>query len=528
MRMMSIKATYEARIPDTQDKSGRVKHALDQTHKHALEQLEWLVKHINQEWELLQQYSTIEKKQRQVERLIHATKKNPSPKYPEYDQLYGYTPSYIRRSLIRKAIGHVKSFKSNYDNWIKNGKQGNEPKLGKCYAALTFFRNNASKWDTELEQREQELRIQIREKRKQIKAAAEAAGNKNFKHPRSEDEEVLEALERERPKHAHTHDNVIRLNLYNGKTWEWFDVRLRKSDVDYINKYCAYALRDCPSLKKRGKNQWSLSFSFTFYQQLDDTPLFDRRILTVDLGINNSACMVILDWKGTVLARKFLRLASEEDHLYRMLQQIRQKQSENGSRENKRLWSTVNGINASIADKTVKAIIEMADLYAVHTIVLEHLDMSGKKRGSKTSRQRLHLWCVKRIQKMVMDRAHRSGHHVSRVNAWNTSRLAYDGSGVVKRGRHIAPRVDANGIVHEFGYGIVEFASGKLYSADLNAAYNIGARYFVREISRVIPEEVLAAVKAEVPGVSHRSQCTLSSLWMLSKALVSWSEQAVA
>ena len=91
----------------------------------------------------------------------------------------------------------------------------------------------------------------------------------------------------------------------------------------------------------------------------------------------------------------------------------------------------------------------------------------------------------------------------------------------MKRGRHIAPRVDANGIVHEFGYGIVEFVSGKLYSADLNAAYNIGARYFVREISRVIPEEVLAAVKAEVPGVSHRSQCTLSSLWMLSKALVS-------
>ena len=525
---MPIKATYELRIPDTQDKSGRVKHALVQTQKHAFEQLEWLVRHIDCEWELIKQQSSADKRLTQAEKLFHATKKNPNPKYPEYDQLYGYTPSYIRRALIRKAIGHVKSYKSNYDNWVKNGKHGNEPVLGECHAALTFFRGNGSLWDTNLEKREQELRVQIREKRSQIKATAVAAGNKNFKHPRSEDEEVLEALKRERPKHDHTHDNTIKLNLYNGKTWEWFEVRLRKSDVDYINKYCTYTLRDCPSLKKRGKNQWSLSISFTFYQTLDDTPLLDRRILAVDLGINNSACMVVLDWKGTVLARKFLRLASEEDHLNRMLQLIREKQSEKGSRENKKLWATVNGVNADIADKTVKSIIEMADLYAVHTIVLEHLDLSGKKRGSKTSRQRLHMWCVKRIQKMVFDRAHRNGHHVSRVNAWNTSRLAFDGSGIVTRGRHITPRVDVNGVVHEFGYGTVEFSSGKLYSADLNAAYNIGARYFVREISKVVSDEIMAPIKAEVPGVAHRSQCTLSSLWMLSKALVSWSEQAAA
>ena len=50
----------------------------------------------------------------------------------------------------------------------------------------------------------------------------------------------------------------------------------------------------------------------------------------------------------------------------------------------------------------------------------------------------------------------------------------------------------------------------------------------VREISKVVPDEVFAPILAEVPGVAHRSQCTLSSLWMLSKALVSWSEQAAA
>ena len=521
-------ATYGARIPDTQDRSGEVKHALSKTHQHTQEQLDWLVEHIEAEWEHISQFDGTSKMMSAAEKLFHLTKKNPNPKYPEYDELYGYTPSYIRRALFRKAIGHVKAHHSNFDNWIKAGKKGGEPALGKCHAELVLYRDQSHVWDTALEDREQELRTQVKAERAQRKAAAEARGVKDFKHEKSEDEEVLELLELERNKFAHSHENTIQLKLFDGKTWKWYEVKLRKSDVDYINRHCAYALRGCPSLKKRGKNQWSLSFPFTFYQILDDTPLFDRHILAVDLGINNAACMVVMDWEGTILARKFLRFAGEEDHLYRMLDLIRTKQSEYGSRENKRLWSTVNGINADIADKTVKGIIEMADLYAVHTIVLEHLDLSGKKRGAKTSRQRLHMWCVKRIQKVLSDRAHRNGYHISRVNAWGTSFLAYDGSGRVTRGQHIEARVDEHGIEHTFGYGTVEFATGKLYAADLNAAYNIGARYFVREITRAIPDEIIAPILAEVPGAAHRSQCTLSSLWMMSEALCSSSVKAAA
>ena len=98
MRMMSIKATYEARIPDTQDKSGRVKHALDQTHKHALEQLEWLVKHLNQEWKLLKQFPTTEKKLTQVEKLIHATKKT------HLQNIRNMTSSMVIRHLISAGL----------------------------------------------------------------------------------------------------------------------------------------------------------------------------------------------------------------------------------------------------------------------------------------------------------------------------------------------------------------------------------------------------------------------------------------
>ncbi|MFR3808797.1 MAG: hypothetical protein ACLTX3_07575 [Lachnospiraceae bacterium] len=46
-------------------------------------------------------------------------------------------------------------------------------------------------------------------------------------------------------------------------------------------------------------------------------------------------------------------------------------------------------------------------------------------RGSK--KQRLKLWQSQEIQKIVTDKAHRLGMHISRVCAWGTSRLAYDG-----------------------------------------------------------------------------------------------------
>ena len=44
-----------------------------------------------------------------MERLVHRTKDNPEPGYPEFDILFGRTPSYIRRAAIHNAVGHVRS-----------------------------------------------------------------------------------------------------------------------------------------------------------------------------------------------------------------------------------------------------------------------------------------------------------------------------------------------------------------------------------------------------------------------------------
>ena len=145
---------------------------------------------------------------------------------------------------------------------------------------------------------------------------------------------------------------------------------------------------------------------------------------------------------------------------------------------------------------------------------MEHLDTSGRKRGSK--KQRLHLWKSQYVQVMVTQKAHRNGIRISRICAWGTSRLAYDGSGKVLRGKE-SEWTSGN-------YSLCEFPSkegerGKLYHCDLNASYNIGARYFVRELLKSLPVTERLQLEAKVPSAGKRSTCTLSTLISLNAVL---------
>lgn len=83
---------------------------------------------------------------------------------------------------------------------------------------------------------------------------------------------------------------------------------------------------------------------------------------------------------------------------------------------------------------------------------------------------------------------------------WSSSpfALAYDGSGYVIRDK-------AN-------HSLCTFKTGKQYNCDLNASYNIGARYFIKEIEKTTSKKKWADIVAKVPQVSTRTQCTLSTL----------------
>jgi len=107
--------------------------------------------------------------------------------------------------------------------------------------------------------------------------------------------------------------------------------------------------------------------------------------------------------------------------------------------------------------------------------------------------------------KAVEHQAHRNGIRFSRINPNGTSKYAYDDSGLVVRSNE--------------NYSLCTFSNGKQYNCDLNASYNIGARYFIREILKPFSAMERSHLEAKVPSMAFRTKCTLATLISLSKVL---------
>lgn len=401
-----------------------------------------------EQWEQIFAFHSLIKRQTYVERLIHCTKDRPVVQYEEFDNQFYKLPCYIRRAAISEAIGRVESYQSNLKAWRKNpvGKAPGIPSAGYTYPVL--YEGNM------FEQ---------------------------------------------------TGDYSARIKVWIRHTWDWMNISFRKSDADYILRHCGDRHKLCPSIVKKGKT-WELMFPFEEEVTLRDVELRDRRVLAVDLGINNACACSVMKSDGTIADRRILRLPVQEDCLNHLLNKVK-KAYKQGHKHIPTLWSAIANANHEIAVQTARFITETAEICHVDMIVFEMLDIGSKKKGAKSRRQRLHMWKCRDVQNMVMCKAHRMGIRVSRVNARNTSGLAFDGSGKVERG--------ANG-----NYSICRFPTGKFYHCDLNASYNIGARYFIREIIKTLPETARLGISAKVPECTRRSTCTLSTLFNLNAALV--------
>lgn len=396
------------------------------------------------EWDSIIELPGEKSRQRYVEILCHQGRSERTPKYG-FDRKFYKFPSYLRRAAISAAIGKVASYKSNLANYESgtDKRKPSAPIAGNVYPAM--FRDNCF---------------------------------------------------------VRTGTYTARIKVFIRNTWDWLDVELKKSDVDYILRHCTNRKECAPVLRKRGK-EWLLDFAFEEQVSLNKTAIQDQTIVAVDLGLNNACTCCVMTSDGTILDRKFLSLSREQDSLNHAINRIKKAQ-QNRNYKTPRLWAKATGINDDIAVKTAAFIIDTATLWSADTIVFEHLDIQGKKRG--THKQRLHHWRAQYVQSMVENKAHRLGMRISRICAWGTSKLAYDGSGYVERG------VNGN-------YSICRFKNGKIYNCDLSASYNIGARYYIREILKSLPETVRLDIQAKVPECSKRTTCTLSTLFSLKAEL---------
>lgn len=414
--------------------------------------VQYLIGVTDKEWNAFIECKNSKDAVRVMEALTVKTNNNIAPKYDFSDKFYKF-PCYLRRAAIAEAYGLVKSQRSNLKNWeaLPIDKRGNKPQLPtETFTFPCLYKNNCF---------------------------------------------------------VRTSDRTAKIKVFIRNTWDWIEVKLRKCDVDYILRHCAQSKECNPTLHLEGK-VWSLKFPFEKYVTLDNIDIEQTRIVSVDLGLINSCTCSVIETDGTVVGRKFLKLSTEYDSLNKALQRVKNAQR-SGARHKPKLNAKVRGITKNISQKTALFIMEVATLYDANVVVMEHLDLNKKKKGPK--KQRLHHWRAKYVETIVEHKCHLIGMRFARVCAINTSRLAFDGSGSVIRGKE-SSKTNGN-------YSLCEFSNGKIYNCDLNASYNIGARYYIREILRSKSEKTRLALEAKVPSLSHRSTCTMSDLYDLRAVL---------
>lgn len=391
------------------------------------------------EWDSLEELNCLMRKRR-GDLLIHSTKCNIAA-YQGFDESFPYLPSYMRRAIVADALGIVSSYISNHRNWEKLpvSERGSEPKMGyPTIYELTFY----------------------------------------------DQDRILDLSE-----------GTIGLKLYSGTEWKWYYFRINESNARYISKMAASRKLLSPVVEK-SKGRYRIRFCFEENRKLvQNKNPFAYTILAVDLGINAPASYCVMTSDGSVHARGVIHLACDEDRLRHAINRKRMYQQ--AGKKSHFIFRRLKHANELLAVNTAREIIKTAVLYDVDCIVFEHLDLKG--RGShERMKERLHLWCANNIQDRVELQAHRNGMRISRICAWGTSRLAFDGSGWVQRG--VKAGLDS--------YSVCKFRTGKIYNCDLNASYNIGARYFLREYKKL----------PGCPELPKTSRCILADLRNLMSA----------
>jgi IS605 OrfB family transposase len=396
-----------------------------------------------------------------VEKLIHQTAKNPNPKYQQFDQTFYKFPSYYRRAAIVFAAGQVSSYMTRYQEWQSGTRQRRDAKPpvlnpdSGCYP--TLYKGGCYK--------------------------------------------------------LHGYDR-IEIKVFNGTDWVWTTVgitSLRERHTVDSNK-----LRSPSLIFDEPTRACHLSVPFECHPHKREG---EGRVVSVDLGINTTATVAVVNFDGTVIHREFIHPGRDIDEVAAAAGTCVQR---NGDRRDKRLKSVSkrasktmgNGgslqkgfcshtyrkccnINRQIGQIVSKRIVQIAQQFNADAIVFENLKGWKAKGGRKRSnlRQRFHGWLKGMIRDLTEMKWQEIGGKVIDVVAAYTSKLAYDGSGVVRR--------DSN------NYALAKFSSGKRYNADLNGALNIAARGILQLTRRKDSEERSSQCSRRSP----RSWACLCDLW---------------
>lgn len=380
-----------------------------------------------------------------VEQLMHTTAKRPVVKYPQIDEVFHKFPSYYRRAAISFTVGQVSSYLTRYLEWqsgqSRKRRDAKPPRLtadAGCYP--TLYKGQCYK--------------------------------------------------------LHGYD-AVEIKVFTGSDWVWTTVQitgLRDRHEILGNKLLS------PSLIFNAK---ACHLSVPFHC-VPPKRKPDENVVAVDLGINITATVTVVTFDGTVIHREFIHPGRDIDRRDKRLKSVSMRASKTmgkGGKLNKGFCSNTyrkcQNINTQIGHIVSKRIVQIAGEFNAEAIVFENMKgwkaTGGRKRSNL--RQRFHGWLKAKIRDYAEMKWREAGGKVIDVVAAYTSKLAYDGSGIVKR--------------NSKNYALAVFQNGRQYHADLNGSQNIAARGILKLMRRNDREDR----SSKCSGRSPRSWACLCNLW---------------
>jgi putative transposase len=355
-----------------------------------------------------------------IEKLVHQTAQNPSPKYPTIDRAFHKFPSYLRRAAIMFAVGQVSSYMTRYWDWqsgqSRNRRDAKPPTLNSdagCYPAL--YKGQCFK---------------------------------------------LHGFEQ------------VEIKVFTGTDWIW--ITLPIASVRERHKVSTNKMKS-PSLVV-GDKSCHLSVPFECHpEKIEGSGL----VVAVDLGINTTAAVSVVSQDGTVIHREFIHPGRDIDRRDKRLKSVSMRAKKTmgkggklGKGFCKNTYCKCRNINQQIGHIVSKQITQIAQNYSANAIVFENLKGWKPKGGQRRSnlKQKFHGWLKSLIVELTQRKWAECGGKTITVIAAYTSKFAYDGSGQVKRDKN--------------NYALATFSSGKKYNCDLNGSYNIAARGWQKLDSR--------------------------------------------
>jgi putative transposase len=391
-----------------------------------------------------------------LERLTHATEKNPHPVMP-LSAIAEHIPAMFRRAAIHAALGSARSFHTHLSKWHKRKEQALTK--GKTFTERPPVPPRA--WN---------------------KSATLYAG-----------------MWKER-----TASSIV-LKVWTGTCWSWLKVRISGRDLPTDGTKLG-----SPQLVRHGEHWWvhtpvERKFSRPANIEQQVTTQGATKLCAVDLNLGEHlAVCTIQTVEGSILATRFIgggtAIAGFRKQLLGRIARNRARTGilAAGEQDNAALWRKIRARDEQVAHLVSRRIVQFAQEHGATILVFEHLGNLKPTKGkySRQGNRKRAFWMKGRIFQYATYKAWNERIITTRVNPRNTSRAcACCGAQVVRY---------AQGEVAEGytpGAPLVRCpACGMRGHADRNASLRIGQRLIARYPSQEKPHAPVLSRTAERPA----------------------------